>query len=888
MSTDATQFKKWYAKVSKVCDPWLIPVRDDKSPDVPKGESAKDEKYRLSEKEALKRLESGKNVGVYLRDDLAVWDVDDPKKASEMVDDELLRKTLVTLSRTGKPHIWFLNKGVKGRDIPDVIEQRTGWRYVLVPGSYAYDKKEYEETNEKNWGLYKVKSLTTPIELGPESQHLPDELKADDIPVLHVPDDEPTVRNEQGRSLEEEREGDEKLDALLSELNPSQLDYPSRSEADMATMIKLLQKGFDDTQTLHIVEKYRPYDKTERDDYLERTLSKAKDVVEEIGKEKKDTEKKSKLDKLIDLGMSNTKEFFLDERDKACAIIEGGGHLEARQMDSKFFKQYLGKLLYENEGKGVPSDSLNSAVNTLCAHARFAHDVSHRRLHNRIAKHNGAIYYDLSDDKWRAVKITEEGWNIEGDIPPIFRRTGTMKEQAEPSREGNLEDLLDFLNIGGGDDELLFKVYLVSCFVPDIPHPILMFIGPHGSAKSDTMKFVKLLVDPSEPSLLDFQYDKTETILQLFWHYMPFYDNLSKMKEWFSNLLCRACTGQGFMKRQLYTDEEPMIYNYRRCVGFNGISISPSRPDLQDRLITFKLPRIDETERKREEELLEEFDSVRPGILGSIFSILAKAMSIREQVSLDRLPRMADFAEWGEAIARAMGYEENEFIRAYTEKKGAQRREVLEENPVGLAVLKLMEETNTWAGTPTDLLDRLNKIAEEEKIDTDQDKWPGNATWVTRRIKDIETDLNREGIDTNLEGWKHDRRWITFNKVEGQKSLANTKNTNNTKSVTSSLEGGGEFINKEQRASGTRSSENSVSSVGSVGEITQEDKAGALMTIIRNLEDEYPEGVPIENIKAEAEGEGIGADFVDEFIKRKKREGKLYRPSEGEILAAVR
>jgi len=69
---------------------------------------------------------------------------------------------------------------------------------------------------------------------------------------------------------------------------------------------------------------------------------------------------------------------------------------------------------------------------------------------------------------------------------------------------------------------------------------------------------------------------------------------------------------------------------------------------------------------------------------------------------------------------------------------------------------------------------------------------------------------------------------------------------------------------------------------------SQEDKANVMMKIIRNLEDEYPEGVPIENVKAEAEGEGIGADFVDEFIKRGRREGKLYHSSEGEILTAVR
>jgi len=69
---------------------------------------------------------------------------------------------------------------------------------------------------------------------------------------------------------------------------------------------------------------------------------------------------------------------------------------------------------------------------------------------------------------------------------------------------------------------------------------------------------------------------------------------------------------------------------------------------------------------------------------------------------------------------------------------------------------------------------------------------------------------------------------------------------------------------------------------------SQEDKASVFMEIVRSLEEEYPEGVPIESVKAEAEAEGIDADFVDEFMERGKREGRLYSPSEGEILAAVR
>ena len=53
---------------------------------------------------------------------------------------------------------------------------------------------------------------------------------------------------------------------------------------------------------------------------------------------------------------------------------------------------------------------------------------------------------------------------------------------------------------------------------------------------------------------------------------------------------------------------------------------------------------------------------------------------------------MADFAIWGEAIARALGYKENEFLKAYYNNIGFQNNEVIESNPLAFAIKKLVEE----------------------------------------------------------------------------------------------------------------------------------------------------------------------------------------------------
>ena len=45
---------------------------------------------------------------------------------------------------------------------------------------------------------------------------------------------------------------------------------------------------------------------------------------------------------------------------------------------------------------------------------------------------------------------------------------------------------------------------------------------------------------------------------------------------------------------------------------------------------------------------------------------------------------MADCAIWGEAIARAMGYKENEFIQAYYNNIKFQNAEVVDSSPLDL------------------------------------------------------------------------------------------------------------------------------------------------------------------------------------------------------------
>ena len=62
-------------------------------------------------------------------------------------------------------------------------------------------------------------------------------------------------------------------------------------------------------------------------------------------------------------------------------------------------------------------------------------------------------------------------------------------------------------------------------------------------------------------------------------------------------------TGIGHTKRQLYTDDEDIIYEHKRPICLNGINVALTEPDALDRSISVELKEIDDEYRKKEDDL---------------------------------------------------------------------------------------------------------------------------------------------------------------------------------------------------------------------------------------------------------------------------------------------
>jgi hypothetical protein len=452
-------------------------------------------------------------------------------------------------------------------------------------------------------------------------------------------------------------------------------------------------------------------------------------------------------------------ELFHDQFNAPYVAVQVGDHTEVLPLKSSRFRNWLCTLFYEFEGDVLGSETASNVINVLKAKAEF--EGKTRKLNLRVASITNSetftIYYDLTDKDWFVIKITEDGWGMQ-DAPIIFRRYSNQQPQVYP-RKQYVPDIFDrfmnLINVKGEDNKLLLKCYIISLFYPEIPKPVLMLRGEQGSAKSTLQELIRMLVDPSSIRTLTFPMDINELVQKLSHNYIAYFDNVSLIPEWISDQLCRAVTGSGFSKRELYTDDDDIIYNFKRCIGFNGINLGATKADLLDRGIIIELERISREKQRRLEEIWAEFDGIKPEFLGYIFDILVKVLRVKSNggiaSEIKALPRMADFAEIGEIISRCMGNENNKFIDAYYRNIDLQVEEAIASNPVGTAIAKLMEADETqcprrWKGTTSELLAELEQAADVLKINRHSKSWPKAPNSLSRRINEVKTNLREIGI----------------------------------------------------------------------------------------------------------------------------------------------
>lgn len=464
-------------------------------------------------------------------------------------------------------------------------------------------------------------------------------------------------------------------------------------------------------------------------------------------KEEQTTEKgKNQADEVFELVKPGIT-LFKDQYEDGYVVIKVDDHSEIWSVRGKNYSNLLYHKFYEAYDKIPQGESVRQAMQMSQSLASIK--GQEYPLHLRVARTEDNIWYDLTNEKWQAIKVTSEGWDVVDNPPILFRRLKSSAPQVLPQKGGDIKQLLKFINLKDPEDEILILVYLVSTLIYGIPHVILVFAGDKGAAKSTAMRVSKRLIDPSAEDLLTMQRSEEGLCLQLRNNYCACYDNLEVLSTMQSNTLCKASTGGAITIREFYQQYDEIVLKLFCCPMVNGINVVVTKEDLIDRCMLFNLERIDPKQRKEESEFWADFEKVRPSILGGMFDTLTEAMRIKPTVELEGLGRMADFYKWGYAIAEALGYSGDAFIQAYQKNIDQGTEEALYNDPVASAIILLGNEQNIreWSGSPTRLLETLSEIS---GIDRHSKDWPTSVSAFSKRIKKAKSSLAAVNIKVEL------------------------------------------------------------------------------------------------------------------------------------------
>jgi len=454
--------------------------------------------------------------------------------------------------------------------------------------------------------------------------------------------------------------------------------------------------------------------------------------------------KPTKAQMLMNLVEESGASFFHCDVKDLYSAVTVNNHTEIMSIGSRAFELWLIGLYYNAYGQPISNDAIKQVLGACSAKAMYDNPNS-VSLSVRVAERDNEFWYDLTNNDWQAVKISKNGWCIENEPPILFNRFRHQSQQIIPKNGGNINKILDYVNLK--DNKTLFLCWLVSCFVPNIPHSAIILHGEKGAAKSTASELLKNLIDPSSLETLTLQSNQRTLAVNLLNHWFLPFDNVSFINEEVSDTLCRAITGGGIQQRKLNTNSEDVIFTFQRCIAINGIQNVAKRADLLDRSILIELLRIKDDKRKELTEIMANFETDRAEILGGIFDTLSKAMGIYPTVKLCNLPRMADFARWGYAIGEALGEGMGQiFLDEYAANRQIQNEEAIAGDPVATLIVEFMRDKDYWSGKCSELYNKLLNIAFDHGISTSDKYYPRNAIVLAKKFNDIKSNLESIGL----------------------------------------------------------------------------------------------------------------------------------------------
>jgi hypothetical protein len=425
-----------------------------------------------------------------------------------------------------------------------------------------------------------------------------------------------------------------------------------------------------------------------------------------------------------------------------------GARLEIYGLRSTGFRDWLIDCFLRVFAEPPSSWVIRRVVGMLEAQARFSEGTP--EVYVRVGQDGdggeSTYFLDLGDSTGRAVAIRDGGWIVVDRPDADFRRPGGLLPLPEPARDGSIDRLRPYVNLTEADFRLMIA-WLTAALRPVGPYPILVLNGDQASGKSTLARILRLLIDPQACPVLALPGSTEDLMATAVNGWLLVYENITTIAGWFSDCVCQLAFGGGFARRTFFTNDERSVIYAQRPVILVGITDFVVRGDLRDRAVFLNLAPISETSVRTERTFWPAFHADYPRILGGVLDAIAGGLRELPSVHLKKLPRMADFAEWGEATGRALGWGAGAFLAAYDNNRRAATEMLLEDSPVATMMLDLAAKGVAWSGTVMELYRSGSKVAVAEV----GNRWPKTVNAFGIELRRIAPQLRLHGLSIEFE-----------------------------------------------------------------------------------------------------------------------------------------
>lgn len=405
-------------------------------------------------------------------------------------------------------------------------------------------------------------------------------------------------------------------------------------------------------------------------------------------------------------------------------------------------RAHLAAEFHDVHGRAPGRNALSEALEVLRGQAMRNDRVPVELRHGTDT--HGTRWIDLGDRFVALHPTGDQPSTLEDRAGVIFRRTELLGAMPTPDLSADPDDLDALRALLNVTDDAwpLVVAWLVAVLAADIAVPALLLSGEQGAGKTTAAKILVALADPSPAPVRAAPKDVDAWIVAAAGSRVVALDNLSHVPEWLSDALCRAVTGEGLVRRALYTDSELAVTAFRRAVILTSIDTGALRGDLGERVLSVELERITDNGRRTDRELAETLDRIAPRVLGALLTLTADALgAVHAGTTASPRPRMADFGDLLAGIDAVTGWATLDLYRANVARTMS---ELATGDQLAQAIRTVVADAGgEWEGTSAELLAALG----EHRPDDRRAAWPKTPRGLAGALRRLSPALRAVGID---------------------------------------------------------------------------------------------------------------------------------------------